>query len=297
MLRNSILQTVAYADVFDYPLTITEIHRYLTGMRASRSDVEHELGAGSFLSANEGYYMLPGRESLSQVRQRREKTASTMWHPAMGYGNVIAYMPFVRMVAITGSLAMNNVDRDPDIDYFIVTSRGRLWTVRAMALALARAAAVQGIRLCPNYLVSEDALVFPQHTLYAAHELVQMVPIFGLEMYERICWLNGWKNRFLPNAQGLPPLTAQVRMLHRNETVGSFFENALRMPPAVWFERWEMDRKIRRLSREQSDSPESSFAADYCKGHNLQHGQKTEQVLRERLEKLHLDVVYEEVPA
>jgi hypothetical protein len=188
---------------------------------------------------------------------------------------------------------MNNVDREPDIDYFIVTARGRLWTVRAMALAVARVAALQGIRLCPNYLVSEDTLIFPQQTLYTAHELAQMVPIFGLEVYERICQLNAWKNRFLPNAPGLPPRMSQIPMIHRYETLGSMLENALRMPPAIWFERWEMDRKIRRLSREQSESPESSFAADYCKGHHLQHGQRTEQVLRDRLEKLHLDAVDE----
>lgn len=241
--------------------------------------------------------MLPGREGLSQVRQQREENAASMWRQAIGYGKVIARMPFVRMVAITGSLAMNNVDRDPDIDYFIVTARGRLWTVRAMTLALARAAAIQDIRLCPNYLVTEDALIFPRQTLYAAHELAQMVPIFGMAMYERICELNTWKNQFLPNAQGLPPLMIQMPNIHRNETLGSIFENALHVPPATWFERWEMNRKIRRLSWEQSDSPESSFAADYCKGHNLQHGERTEQALNERLEKLHLDAVHEGIRA
>ena len=289
-LQNAILQTLAYADVFDYPLTAKEIHRYLIGVQTSQEVVEQALQGKTPVSATTGYYTLPNREGLTLVRRRREQIAHRMWPQAARYGRVIARLPFVRMVAVTGSLAMNNVDRDPDIDYFIVTGHGRLWMVRAMALAVARLAAVQGVRLCPNYLVSEDALDLPQRTLYAAHELAQMVPIDGLDWYERICRKNSWKEHFLPNAQGTPPLAGQYGIRSENHNLKPIFEGVLRLPPGAWFENWEMKRKILRLSREQSDSPESRFAADCCKGHNLQHGQRTERELSERLQGLHLEV-------
>ena len=288
-LKNAILQTAAYADVFDYPLNSAEIHRYLTGVRTSREAVEQVLEDGSVLQARDGFYTLPNRAGLTQVRGRREKIAEQMWPQAIRYGRLIARLPFVRMLAVTGSLAMNNVDRDPDIDYFIVTARGRLWTVRAMVLGVARAAAGQGVRLCPNYLVTEDALVFPDQTLYTAHELAQMVPIFGLDVYERICRQNPWQERFLPNAQGLPPMLDQMRMPAPQTAPMRVFERMLQTRPGAWFERWEMNRKIRRLSREQSESLESCFSADYCKGHNLQHGRRSEQIFRERLAGLHLE--------
>jgi hypothetical protein len=290
-LRNAVLQTMAYADVFDYPLTAQEIHRYLTGLSASKEVVERFLQDGSLVHASEGYYTLPGREGLARIRRAREHIAGQMWPQAAGYGRVISHLPFVRMLAVSGSLAMNNVDRDPDIDYFMVTARGRLWMVRAMVLAVVRLAAARGVRLCPNYLVTEDALVFPDQTLYAAHELAQMVPIFGLDVYEQICRLNSWKERFLPNAQGLPPVMDQVTIRTVKPTITPLLERALRTSPAAWFERWEMQRKIRMLSREQGDSPESCFAADYCKGHNLRHGQRAERILRERLEGLHLEAL------
>ena len=290
-LINAVLQTMAYADVFDFPLTAAEIHRYLTGMRADKNEVEQVLQERSLIHARGDYFTLPDREGLVALRRRREKIARRMWPHATKYGRLIACLPFVRMVAVTGSLAMNNVDLNPDIDYLIVTARGRLWTVRAMVLVAARFAAVHGIRLCPNYLISENALVFPNQTLYAAHELAQMVPIFGLDVYERICQLNPWKERFLPNAQGLPPVVDQVTVHAITPGFKPLSEWGLRMPPGDWFENWEMARKIRKLSREQSESQESCFAADYCKGHNLQHGRGTDRVLSERLENLSLEVM------
>ena len=214
-----------------------------------------------------------------------------MWPQALRYGRLIAGLPFVRMLAITGSLAMNNVENNPDIDYLVVTVGGRLWMVRAMVLAVARLAALQGVRLCPNYLVSEQALVFEEHTLYTAHELAQMIPLFGMEVYRRISSLNRWKERLLPNAQGLPPsILDRISPRHRRPGMKPALEAALRLPPGAWFERWEMGRKIRKLSHEQSGSPESRFGADYCKGHKDRHAQRTEQILRQRLANLHLEM-------
>ena len=42
-LAQAILQTLHYADLFDYPLTLAELHRYLIGYRADAAAVEREL--------------------------------------------------------------------------------------------------------------------------------------------------------------------------------------------------------------------------------------------------------------
>ena len=123
-LEHAILLAVAYADVFDQPVTELEIHRYLPGRRASSRAVADALGGDRLvprrLSRVGRYFTLPGRESLVEVRARRERIASHYWPRAERVGRVISKLPFVRMVAVTGSLAADNTDADADIDFLLV---------------------------------------------------------------------------------------------------------------------------------------------------------------------------------
>src|SRR5437762_1928429 len=65
-LVHAIVQTVAYADVFDYPLTTDEVHRYLIGRAASRGTVRGLLSNGQLpaklLTRQGRYFTLAGRE-------------------------------------------------------------------------------------------------------------------------------------------------------------------------------------------------------------------------------------------
>lgn len=277
-LQGAILLSVVYADVFDYPLAAAEIHRYC-GMKVAYTTLYAEIQGFGFLRQSGDFYTLPGRESLVALRAYREEVSSQLWTHALRYGRAIASLPFIRMLAVTGSLAVNNTESLADIDYFIVTEPGRLWTCRAFILALGRLAARKGLNLCPNYLVTTNALNFSDRTLYAAHEIAQMVPLYGLEVYTEIRRLNAWVADFLPNADGPPPMPAPVKWVESTPRLRSAFETALRTPPVAWFERWEMDRKIRRLSREQGDSHESAFSADICKGHDQRHQSRTQRLL------------------
>jgi hypothetical protein len=193
------------------------------------------------------------------------------------------------MVAVTGSLAMNNIANRADIDFMIATANGHLWTSRAFVLGIARLAALHGVRICPNYMITENAMILSDRSLYTAHELTQMVPLFGMKCYNQLRALNPWTEKFLPNANGIPHRQLPNHPMDRSYKIQAVLQGLLLTPPGNWFEQWEMDRKIRRLTNEQVGSGESSFSADYCKGHVHRHGHRTGQLLRKRLESIPLE--------
>ena len=123
--EQAIINTVSYVDVFDYPLTPAEIHRYLIHLPLTSAETHNLLDAGRLvparLSRRDGLYMLPGREEVAEVRRQRRVASQALWPAAVGYGRAIARMPFVRMVAVTGSLSVNNVMPGGDIDYLAVS--------------------------------------------------------------------------------------------------------------------------------------------------------------------------------
>ena len=284
-LLHSIFHTLAYADVFDYPLRAPEVYRYLTSTKASIEEVARALADESLFSQSGEFFTLRGRDEIVETRRRREQVAVRLWPKAARYGRILAKLPFVRMVAITGSLAMNNTDEGKDVDFMIVTAPNHLWTCRALALLIARVARLEGLSLCPNYLVTTNALELHERSLYVAHELAQMVPLSGREIYDEICRLNTWMYDYLPNASGVPELTHVVQAANRRSVLQKSLEFIFGLPFGAWLEKWEMNRKIGRLAREQAQSVESYFSADVCKGHIDKHGENIVTAFAIRLRK------------
>jgi hypothetical protein len=286
-LERAIVQTVAYADVFDYPLTVDEVHRYLIGVPASRGTLRAALASmqrfSNVLSRSGRYLTLAGREWTIETRRRRAAISSEYWKRAVRYGRLIGSLPFVRMVAVTGALAMDNV-ADADIDYLIVTEPGRLWLCRGLVVGVVRAAAARGATLCPNYFLSERALQIDERNLFTAHEVTQMVPLAGSTTYARFRALNRWTDEYLPNAGGPPRRAALADP--RPHRARKLAEMTLRSPIGAGLERWERSRKIRKLAQRSNGHAEAAFGPDWCKGHFDDHGQLTLGRYAERLRSL-----------
>ena len=175
-LESAILATITYRDLFDYPVTAPEIHRYLHGVRCNLEDVQSALEnrafCKSYLATDGGFFALKGRDSLFDLRRQRKVKSGQLWKRALTYGSWLASLPFVKMIAVTGSLAVDNAGKGADIDFMLVTDGGRMWSVRLMAKILEFIdSKFSSGELCVNHLISTRAL----------QSLGDFIPLLGAE--------------------------------------------------------------------------------------------------------------------
>jgi hypothetical protein len=179
------------------------------------------------------------------------------------------------MVALTGGLAMENA-RDGDMDFFIVTAPGRLWLVRGLTVALVRAARLFGDRLCPNFFLTEKVLALRDQNLYTAHEIAQMIPLYGSHVYCQVRALNRWTDDFLPNADGTAAPGIEKPLNRPGVWLKRAGERLLAGRIGDRIERWEMTRKIAKLSAQApANANEIVFSADTCRGFFNGYGSRT----------------------
>lgn len=285
-LEWAIVKTIAYSDIFSYPLTAAEIHHYLIGQLASYDAVvamlDHSPLLDELYSHTSGFYTLLNREYLVEIRQQRQVMAEELWPLAIKYGELIGKLPFVKMVAITGSLAVDNTDSKGDIDYMVVTEPGRLWVCRMMVIAIVKWVARQGVTLCPNFFITDEALYMDEQGLFSAREIAQMVPIVGSEPYRQFRDANPWVTDYLPNALHIPPAHPVLQDVRRPVHL-NILQQVLRTPPGNWLDQWELRRKSNKLLTTHDNIQEAIFTRSMCKGHFEGH---RERIIREYQDRL-----------
>lgn len=290
-ISQAVIDTLLYSDVFDFPLTAREVYRYLSGKLAAYDQVCQALRTDPRIHQKDKFFTLAGREELVSLRQGREQRSQVLLPSAIAYGRRIGTLPFVRMVALTGSLAVRNVSEYEDFDYMLVTQPGRLWTARAFVLLFGRFTRLAGHTICPNVIVGENSLAWSQHDLYSARELCQMVPITGLDVYLRLMRANPWVRDFLPNAYGELAGTALEEKKLPSHKFQRILELPLRGYPGDRLERWEMGRKIRRFSSQDGFGDETVFNGDLCQGNFDHHRRWVQHELEKRSQVFQTDAL------
>lgn len=296
-LEPAILRTVAYSDVFDFPLREAELCRYLDGVAARPAEVHAALPGltGVLVRDDDGLVALAGRDRLFELRRHRARESARLWPAARRWGRRLGRLPLVRMVAVTGALAVDNVTPDADVDYLIVTEPGRVWLCRSLVIQTVRAARIGGTVLCPNWLLAADALAVGDRSLFAARELAQMVPVTGHDVYRRMRRLNVWSDRLLPNAAGPPPGTGPDAGGRRGVLVRAA-ERALVGRLASPVEGWERRRKAREILAGGGSTDEVVLDHRQCKGHVDAHGDRIRRAYADRLRALGIDSVTDSGP-
>ena len=192
---------VLYHNLFDYPLSFAELIKWQEGKSIT--------GITGITSKN-GFYFLEGRESLIYQRLLRKRISTKKLEIALNATRLLKIIPTIKMIAVTGSLAMGNSTDESDIDLMIITSKNTLWITRLCVYCMLyairyklRRPRVKNERdaLCLNMWLDESDLVFRSRNLYTAHEIAQIVPLVNKnKTYEKFLWKNKWILNWWPNS-------------------------------------------------------------------------------------------------
>jgi hypothetical protein len=207
MFKKAVLATIVYYDVLEYPLTGFEVWKHLIlpreALTAGPTLGETSLALDALIQSGtvslfRGFAVLPGRESLVPSRIHDEKRAVGKIKRAARLIRSLAWVPFVRMIGLTGSLSMKQGDEHSDWDLFIVLRKGAIWRGRtALSLVLQligkrrHGRAIEN-RACLNHFVTDGSLEISLQDFFSAHEYRFMYPIVGEDTFRHFELANRW---------------------------------------------------------------------------------------------------------
>ncbi|MFH1291744.1 MAG: hypothetical protein ABIH87_00915 [bacterium] len=241
-LKQSIIKTLAYYDQFDHPLTKEELFRFLWQPPA--------ISYGLFLQELEilgidckyGYYFLPGREKLVEIRRSRTVDNDHKHLVARRSAKKIRWVPFVRAMLVCNNTSFEMAGQKSDIDVVIVAKQGRIWLARMFAtlllsiFCLRRTGKKTTNRICLSFYATDQALNFyklkiAEPDIGLMYWIMQFVSIYDPNgIQEKILEQNQWIRTYLPNA------FLSSTMGHRFMVKDNIFTKALKF---FWEKSWQ----------------------------------------------------------
>jgi hypothetical protein len=286
-LKDSILKTIAFFDIFDFPLTAEEIKQYLYNcdrpihIKEIKGTLD-EMEEDEKIEKIHDYHVLKGRTNLVDTRKARKFIAEKFWNRTRQYCQYIVKIPFVEMVAVCNNLAYDNPTDQSDIDLFIVIRENRMWLSRLWITLVFQFFGVRrhgdkiAGRFCLSFFVTPkklnmEPLALKPEDPYMAYWTLLLEPIYGQNMYAQFTEAN--KN-WLKNQYGLnmPDPTGKKFSFIQAGGLNKFWEFILRGSLGALTE-WLLKKtfKKRTLRKAKQLGPEASIVVtdDMLKFHNL----------------------------
>jgi len=276
-VQKAILKTLAFFDIFSRPLTLEELWRFLYRTQASRFQVlvnVQKLQKKGKISQKDDYYCLKGREAIFRDFGERKLICLARWQKVKWVVRILQSVPFVKNISIINSLSFGASRKDSDIDILIITQKNRLWTARALTIALLEILGqnknqwYQADKFCLGFAFDETRLNLKmlrlKNDIYFSYWLANLTPVMGGRMYERLIKENAWLFEELPNWQ------EKSEVIWPELKKKRFFEKILAGEWGDKLEKWLANIQIKRIWRDKKNKrPGASVvaAADMLKLH------------------------------
>jgi predicted nucleotidyltransferase len=247
--RETILKTLAYFDLFHYPLTREELISF-SCQQDLRLSVDMELESllrERIIFKIDFYYSLQNTIRLAERRRKGNLRADSQLSIARRAAGILSRFPFVRSVAISGSLSKRFAEEQSDIDFFIITDAGRLWIARTCMHLFKKLTYIVGKQncFCMNYYVDEEGLEIPEKNVFTAMEIVTLLPMQGTECFTDFLQANSWADIYFPVQ---PFGAAGAGRIHKGALV-RFFERVLRSGTGDRLDHWLMRLTAKRWKK------------------------------------------------
>jgi len=252
-VREGIIRTLIYFDLFSYPLDQKEIRQYGSTPEMQDEKVQRELLSlceeGS-LHTDGRFYGLRPVAALVERRLKGNKAANNIMPKAYKISKRISRFPFVRSVMLSGSMSKGYLADDGDVDLFVITEPGRLWLTRTLLMLYKKIFLLNSHKyFCVNYLITTDQLEIPDKNLFTATEVMTLIPTYHPALYAHFQEANKWANELYPNFPKRKPNGAFVPGKERSKKaiekifvgkIGDRLDNAcLNLTLKLWKRKFE----------------------------------------------------------
>lgn len=251
-LKLAIRASVAYFEVLGVALTPCELQRYLINPR--RLNGEHmppgaaslavvfelvdELVAAGEIGMTQGFLHMPGRAERVARRIDFMKYRDAKLKRAAVIVRNLRWIPFVRGVFLSGSVAVGHPRTQSDLDFLIVVAPGRIWLSRALVdrvtyiLGVKRHNSLTKDRACLNHYLTSDHLTIPYASLYNAMTYAHLLPLWEGQsrrrsLLEQFYAANEWLGDYVLGRPSDPDYCWQVADSRYSRAVRRGFERAL----------------------------------------------------------------------
>jgi hypothetical protein len=199
---TAIIQSVLFAGLFDYPLTLAQLRQTLIASAQTPTQIlatwEHSLALKAAIDRRDGFFFPRGREALVAERRVREARSHQFLRHHRRLLSLVCALPYVKMAALSGSIAHLNLEGNGDLDLFIITKGRHVWSVTVGVVLLAKLLRRRRT-VCANFVISDAALALDQQDLFTASQIIHLKPLVGGDVYSRFIAANPFVTRFYPN--------------------------------------------------------------------------------------------------
>lgn len=250
--QAAILRTLIYFNIYNFPLTRLELEKYLFSENNFSPELQPELDElveSNRIKTLEGFYFLPERANLIEIRKNHYLLAQRKIALAKKSVKLLGRCPFVEAIFVCNDLAYLNSPEDGDIDLTIVAKTGRIWTTRfftTLLMALLRRRPTQNLRknkICLSFYVAGNALNIEglayANDIHLAYWQMQQLPLYDpRNLAEKLFTVNSWTKKYLPNA--FPVSTNDRWLIKRNFVVKKIFEKVFGNALEKFLKKWQL---------------------------------------------------------